>query len=136
VARVVVIGAGIAGLVAAIHAVSDGHHVVVLERKSKIGGRGTSQNSNGFSLHFGPHLIDKSGPLYKLCKQLSRVKPSIKSVRLDKIEVVGFGPIRPVGNVKQAALNKRSIRAKTQGNPYFESVKFLSTWGMKKMSSV
>ena len=40
-ARVVVIGAGIAGLVAAIHAVSDGHHVVVLERKSKIGGRGT-----------------------------------------------------------------------------------------------
>ena len=41
VARVVVIGAGIAGLVAAIHAVSDGHHVVVLERKSKIGGRGT-----------------------------------------------------------------------------------------------
>ena len=47
-ARVVVIGAGIAGLVAAIHAVSDGHHVVVLERKSKIGGRGTSQNSEGF----------------------------------------------------------------------------------------
>ena len=52
-ARVVVIGAGIAGLVAAIHAVSDGHHVVVLERKSKIGGRGTSQNIDGFSLHFG-----------------------------------------------------------------------------------
>lgn len=131
-ARVVVIGAGIAGLVAAIHAVSDGHHVVVLERKSKIGGRGTSQNSDGFSLHFGPHLIDKSGPFYKLCKQLSRVKPSIKSVRLDKIEVVGFGPIRPVGNVKQAALNKQSIRAKTPGNPYFESVKFLSTWGIEE----
>ena len=114
-ARVVVIGAGIAGLVAAIHAVSDEHHVVVLERKSKIGGRATSQNSDGFSLHFGPHLIDKSGPLYKLCKQLSRVKPSIKSVRLDKIEVVGYGPIRPVGNVKQAALNKQSIRAKIPG---------------------
>ena len=129
-ARVVVIGAGIAGLVAAIHAVSDGHHVVVLERKSKIGGRGTSQNSEGFSLHFGPHLIDKSGPFYKLCKQLSRVKPSIKSVRLDKIEVAGHGLVRPVGNIKQAALNRQSIRAKTTGNPYYESVRFLSTWGI------
>ena len=129
-ARVVVIGAGIAGLVAAIHAVSDGHHVVVLERKSKIGGRGTSQNSEGFSLHFGPHLIDKSGPFYKLCKQLSRIKPSIKSVRLDKIEVAGHGLVRPVGNIKQAALNRQSIKAKTTGNPYYESVKFLSTWGI------
>ena len=34
-ARVVIIGAGIAGLSAAIHAVSEGHHVVVLEKKSK-----------------------------------------------------------------------------------------------------
>ena len=134
-ARVVVIGAGIAGLVAAIHAVSDGHHVVVLERKSKIGGRGTSQNNEGFSLHFGPHLLDKSGPFYKLCKQLSRIKPSIKSVRLDKIEVVGHGLVRPVGNIRQAALNRQSIRAKTAGNPYYESVKFLSTWGVGENDS-
>ena len=132
VARVVVIGAGIAGLVAAIHAVSDGHHVVIIERKTRIGGRGTSQNSEGFSLHFGPHLIDKSGPFYKLCKQLSRVKPIIKSIRLDKIEVVGHGPIRPVGNIKQAALNKQSIRAKTAGNPFYESAKFLATWGISE----
>ena len=134
-ARVVVIGAGIAGLVAAIHAVSDGHHVVVLESKSKIGGRGTSQNSAGCSLHFGPHLVDKSGPFYKLCTQLSRIKPSIKSVRLDKIHVVGHGPIRPVGNIRQAALNRQSIKAKTPGNPYYESVQFLSTWGIGENDS-
>lgn len=134
-ARVVVIGAGIAGLVAAIHAVSDGHHVVVLERKSKIGGRGTSQNSEGFSLHFGPHLIDKSGPFYKLCKQLSRVKPSIKSVRLDKIEVAGHGLVRPVGNIKQAALNRQSIRAKAVGNPMYEAMRFLATWGISENES-
>ncbi|MEC7178113.1 MAG: FAD-dependent oxidoreductase [Candidatus Thermoplasmatota archaeon] len=134
-ARVVVIGAGIAGLVAAIHAVSNGHHVVVLERKSKIGGRGTSQNSQGFSLHFGPHLIDKSGPFYKLCKQLSRVKPSIKSVRLDKIEVVGHGLVRPVGNIKQAALNRQSIRAKEVGDPIYEAMKFLATWGISENDS-
>ena len=47
-ARVVVVGAGIAGLSAAIHAVSSGHHVVLLEKKTKIGGRGTSQNIDGF----------------------------------------------------------------------------------------
>ena len=65
-ARVVVVGAGIAGLSAAIHAVSSGHHVVVLEKKAKIGGRGTSQNVDGYSLHYGPHLFDKAGPYYML----------------------------------------------------------------------
>ena len=129
-ARVVVVGAGIAGLSAAIHAVSDGHHVVVLEKKSKIGGRGTSQNVDGFSLHYGPHLLDKTGPFFKLCKKLSRVKPVIKSVRMDKVEVVGCGPVRPIGNVKQAALNKQAIRLQQPGNPYFEALKFLSSWGV------
>ena len=129
-ARVVVVGAGIAGLTAAIHAVSDGHHVVVLEKKSKIGGRGTSQNVDGYSLHYGPHLLDKTGPFFKLCKKLSRVKPVIKSVRMDKVEVVGCGPIRPTGNVKKAALNKQAIRQQQPGNPYFEALKFLSSWGV------
>lgn len=130
-ARVVVIGAGIAGLSAAIHAVSSGHHVVVLEKKAQIGGRGTSQNTDGFSLHYGPHLFDKSGPFFAMCKKLSRVKPAIKSLRLDKVEVAGFGPIRPVGNVKQAALNKRSIRRRDLSNPYYEAVRFLSCWGIE-----
>ena len=130
-ARVVVVGAGIAGLSAAIHAVSSGHHVVLLEKKTKIGGRGTSQNIDGFSLHYGPHLVDKSGPFFRMCKKLSRVKPDVKSIRLDKIEVTGYGPIRPVGNIKQAALNKRAIRKRSRTNPYYQALIFLSNWGIE-----
>lgn len=132
VARVVVVGAGIAGLSAAIHAVSSGHHVVVLEKRSKIGGRGTSQNVDGFSLHYGPHLFDKTGPFFQMCKKLSRVKPKIKSLRLDKVEVAGFGPIRPVGNVKQAALNRRSIKLRDSENPFYQAIEFLSSWGIEQ----
>ena len=132
VARVVIVGAGIAGLSAAIHAVLSGHHVVVLEKRNKIGGRGTSQNVDGFSLHYGPHLFDKSGPFFQMCKKLSRVKPEVKSLRLDKVEVAGFGPIRPVGNVKQAVLNKRSIKRRDPENPYYKAIEFLSSWGIEQ----
>jgi len=59
VARVIIIGAGVAGLCAAIQSSIAGHHVVVLDRAKRIGGRATSQNRDGFSLHYGPHLIDK-----------------------------------------------------------------------------
>ncbi|MEC7228853.1 MAG: FAD/NAD(P)-binding protein, partial [Candidatus Thermoplasmatota archaeon] len=131
-ARVVIVGAGIAGLSAAIHAVLSGHHVVVLEKRNKIGGRGTSQNVDGFSLHYGPHLFDKSGPFFQMCKKLSRVKPEVKSLRLDKVEVAGFGPIRPVGNVKQAVLNKRSIKRRDPENPYYKAIEFLSSWGIEQ----
>ena len=48
-ARVLVVGAGLAGLSAAIDASANGHHVVVLERSKKVGGRGTSQNKENFS---------------------------------------------------------------------------------------
>ena len=129
-ARVVVIGAGIAGLSAAIHAVANGHHVVVLEKRATIGGRATSQNVDGFSLHYGPHLIDNRGPFFKMCKRLSRVKPQVKAIRLDKVEVAGYGPVRPVGNIKQAAVNRRALKEKAQGNPYFDAIRYLSTWGI------
>ena len=65
-----------------------------------------------------------------MCKKLSRVKPDVKSIRLDKIEVTGYGPIRPVGNIKQAALNKRAIR-RSLTNPYYQALIFLSNWGIE-----
>jgi len=129
VARVIIVGAGIAGLSAAIHASSYGHHVVLLEKSSRIGGRGTSQNVDGFSLHYGPHLLDKKGPFYQLCHKLSRTKISLKPLRLDKIEAAGHGLIRPTGNIKQAAENLRALRNQEATNPYFQAVNFLTNWG-------
>ena len=49
-ARVVVVGAGLAGLACALEATTAGHHVVVLERSARIGGRGSTQNFDGFPL--------------------------------------------------------------------------------------
>ena len=128
-ARVIIVGAGIAGLSAAIHASSYGHHVVLLEKSSRIGGRGTSQNIDGFSLHYGPHLLDKKGPFYQLCHKLSRTKISLKPLRLDKIEAAGYGLVRPTGNIKQAAENLRALRRQDESNPYFQAVNFLNNWG-------
>ena len=128
-ARVIIVGAGIAGLSAAIHASSYGHHVVLLEKSSRIGGRGTSQNVDGFSLHYGPHLLDKKGPFYQLCHKLSRTKISLKPLRLDKIEAAGHGLIRPTGNIKQAAENLRALRNQEATNPYFQAISFLTNWG-------
>ena len=128
-ARVIIVGTGIAGLSAAIHASSNGHHVVLLEKSTRIGGRGTSQNIDGFSLHYGPHLLDKKGPFYQLCHKLSRTKISLKPLRLDKIEAVGHGLIRPTGNIKQAAENLRALRNQEATNPYFQAISFLTNWG-------
>jgi len=129
VARVIIVGTGIAGLSAAIHASTYGHHVVLLEKSSRIGGRGTSQNIDGFSLHYGPHLLDKKGPFYHLCHKLSRTKISLKPLRLDKIEAAGHGLIRPTGNIKQAAENLRALRNQEATNPHFQAINFLTNWG-------
>ena len=101
----------------------------MLEKSSRIGGRGTSQNVDGFSLHYGPHLLDKKGPFYQLCHKLSRTKISLKPLRLDKIEAAGHGLIRPTGNIKQAAENLRALRRQDEANPYFQAVNFLNNWG-------
>ncbi len=129
-ARVIVIGSGIAGLSAAIHASAAGHHVVILEKASRIGGRGTSQNKDTFSLHYGPHLLDKKGPFYKLCRTLSRVRISTAPLRLDKIEIVGAGLLRPTGNISKVIETKKALKAKNPKNPIFKSSEYISSWGL------
>lgn len=56
-ARVVVIGAGLAGLSAACHLIGDGHHVTVLERDGSPGGRGSRVVQDGFSFDLGPTVM-------------------------------------------------------------------------------
>lgn len=127
-ARVLVVGAGLAGLSAAIDASANGHHVVVLERGESVGGRGTSQNKDGFSLSYGPHLLYKKGPLWQLCRRLSKRKFPSASVRLDKVEILGHGMIRPIGNVSRVIENKRALRAKDHSNSIVQGATFLSSW--------
>ena len=55
--RVVVIGAGLAGLTAACHLVGRGHEVTVLERETRPGGRARSITRDGFTFDLGPVVM-------------------------------------------------------------------------------
>lgn len=127
-ARVLIVGAGLAGLSAAIDASANGHHVVVVERSSTIGGRGTSQNKEGFSLTFGPHLLQNKGPMWELCHRLSKRKFSSAAIRLDKVEVLGHGMIRPKGNISRVIENRRALKSKDQSHPIVRAASFLTSW--------
>ena len=109
-ARVTVVGAGIAGLTAALYAVTAGHHVVVLDRTSRLGGRGTSQTVEGAPFGYGLHLLHKRGPLMKVVKKISRLPLVLSSPRMDRLHVAGVGPLRPRNNVRFAAQLRRELR--------------------------
>ncbi|MEX0783642.1 MAG: FAD-dependent oxidoreductase [Dehalococcoidia bacterium] len=55
--HVVVVGAGLAGLSAALVAARSGAHVTVLERAGAPGGRATTANEKGFLFNIGPHAL-------------------------------------------------------------------------------
>lgn len=55
--RVVVVGAGLAGLSAACHLVADGHDVTVLERDATPGGRNGVLRTDGFTFDTGPTVL-------------------------------------------------------------------------------
>ena len=108
--RVTVVGAGIAGLTTALYAVTAGHHVVVLDRTDRLGGRATSQTVDGAPFGYGLHLLDKRGPLMKVVKKISRLPVVLASPRMDRLHVVGVGPLRPRNNVRLAAVLRRELK--------------------------
>ena len=58
----VVVGGGLAGLVAAIALADKGHEVSLYERSSRFGGRAHTQLRKGFAMNFGPHALYLDGP--------------------------------------------------------------------------
>ena len=123
--RVLVVGAGIDGLVTAVKNHLAGNRVIILEQRATIGGRGTSSSSHGFQLEHGPHLLLKGGPLHKMVKKVSRVKLSLRPVRPQKIKIVGHGMLWPINSPRKILALKRGE------DPIRESaLKLISAWGL------
>ena len=76
--QTVVVGAGIAGLVAAIRSAGLGGAVTLLEQAAHPGGRARTQRREGFSLNLGPHALYERGHLMGVLRWLKLPAPGTK----------------------------------------------------------
>jgi phytoene desaturase len=83
VSRVVVIGAGLAGLSAACHLLADGHDVAVVERDAGPGGCNGVLRTDGFTFDTGPTVLTMPGLLER---PLQRVGGSLETLRLRRLD--------------------------------------------------
>ena len=60
--RVVVVGAGLAGLSAALHLAGAGRAVTVVERADVPGGRAGTWSAGGYTFDTGPTVLTMPGP--------------------------------------------------------------------------
>ncbi len=70
--EIVVVGAGIGGLAAAIRLAAQGHRVRVLERQAQVGGKLNRVTMQGFSFDTGPSLITMPAVLHDLFQSAGR----------------------------------------------------------------
>lgn len=122
--RVLVVGAGIHGLVTAVREHIAKNQVFIVEKRKRIGGRGTSEESFGHQLEHGPHLLLKGGDFHKMIKKISKVKPSLRPVRPNKIRIIGHGMLLPVNSPKEMLnlkMGKDPIRD--------DAMRLISGWG-------
>jgi 2-polyprenyl-6-methoxyphenol hydroxylase-like FAD-dependent oxidoreductase len=75
---VAVIGGGIAGLTAATLVARTGKSVIVFEQAEHVGGRGVTQNIQGFHFNLGPHALYRAGHAVRVLKELGITIPDGK----------------------------------------------------------
>ena len=63
-AKIIIIGAGVAGLAAGICAQADGHQATVFERHFRAGGNLTGWDRNGYHIALIGDFSDKSDRIY------------------------------------------------------------------------
>ena len=88
--KIAVIGSGFGGLSAAIRLVQQGHHVVVVEKRDKPGGRAYVYEQDGFTFDGGPTIITAPWLIRELFERSGR--------RAD--DYVSLVPIDPFYNIR------------------------------------
>jgi phytoene dehydrogenase-like protein len=67
---VVVIGGGLAGLIAAAKLAQAGRSVIVLEQSKQLGGRAATQSEGGIDFNLGPRALYCAGHAFRLLREL------------------------------------------------------------------
>ena len=91
-ARIVVIGAGVAGLSTAIRLCSRGHKVTIVEARDQVGGRAYQLRGEGFTFDMGPTLITAPHLLHAVWASAGR----------SMHEYVDLIPLRPFYEIRFA----------------------------------
>jgi phytoene dehydrogenase-like protein len=98
-AEVIVIGGGLAGLMAATTAARAGRRTMVLERGEVLGGRAQTQDWKGFKLNLGGHALFKAGKGYTLLREMGLLpdgtepNPKGRTLREGRLNLLPAGPL-------------------------------------------
>ncbi|HEY7416257.1 MAG TPA: phytoene desaturase [Ktedonobacteraceae bacterium] len=115
--RILVIGSGFGGLAAAIRLQAQGHHVTLLEKRDKPGGRAYVYEQDGFTFDGGPTIITAPWlihDLFSLCGK--RTDDYVKLVPIDPFYNIRFedGSVFHYNGNREHLLNE--IRAFNPGD--------------------
>ncbi len=105
---IVVVGAGVAGLVAAAHAAASGRRVTVLDAHP-IGGRARSSQQRGFTLNHGGHALYRAGAFRRELLRLG-IAPAGRSPSIADALVARAGELHPLPTGATSLLRTSALR--------------------------
>jgi len=101
-ARLLVVGAGLAGIAAALESCRLGHDVAIVDASNPLGGRGTSIERNGWILDAGPHFLTESGQIREWLKKSSKVPLANRRLNPKEMYIIRAGKMRKLPLSKEA----------------------------------
>ena len=112
--EVVVVGGGLAGLIAANYVADGGYRVKLLEARSRLGGRASTDERNGFHFNQGPHALYQGGKANEVLTELGIRSVGGPPPSGGKIMFDGQLFVSPTGPMSLLRTRALGLRAKTE----------------------